>query len=141
MLLTCAECARLASRCLLRSGLCLSRAVSVAGVELLQPSTALAGLALFALLYCALARLWSTRRSPLKQILDRHPLPHEEESRLQASTSCRASMLRSCLLGVTKAAASRESVRHFCTMHGDRTPFAGQQQSGWQMPHCGSDRV
>ena len=62
--------------------------MSVAGVELLQPSTALAGLALFALLYSALARLWSARRSPLRQILDRHPLPHEEESRLQASPSC-----------------------------------------------------
>ena len=93
--------------CLSSSGLPVSGAVSLAGVELLQPSTALAGLALFALLYCALARLWSTRRSPLKQILDRHPLPHEEESRLQASPSRRASMLRSCLLGVTNAAASR----------------------------------
>ena len=74
-------------------------------MELLQPSTALAGLALFALLYCALARLWSTRRSPLKQILDRHPLPHEEESRLQASPSCRALMLRSLFLKVAGAGA------------------------------------
>ena len=55
------------------------------GVELLQPSTALAGLALFALLYSALARTWSARRAPLKQILDKHPLPHEEEAQLQAS--------------------------------------------------------
>ena len=78
----------------------VSRAVSRAGVELLQPSTALAGLALFALLYCALARLWSTRRSPLKQILDKHPLPHEEESRLQASASCKPLLLRSCVLGI-----------------------------------------
>ncbi|CAL5225202.1 g7985 [Coccomyxa viridis] len=57
----------------------------VCGVELLQPSTALAGLALFALLYSALARMWSARRAPLKQILDKHPLPHEEEAQLQAS--------------------------------------------------------
>ena len=78
-----------------------------AGVELLQPSTALAGLALFALLYCALARLWSTRRSPLKQILDRHPLPHEEESRLQASPSCKALMLRGLILGITCAGTQR----------------------------------
>ena len=74
-------------------------------MELLQPSTALAGLALFALLYCALARLWSTRRSPLKQILDRHPLPHEEESRLQASLSCKAIRLRGCFLTDTCAGA------------------------------------
>lgn len=60
-------------------------ATQCTGVELLQPSTALAGLALFALLYAALARLWSARRSPLRHILDRHPLPHEEEAQLQAS--------------------------------------------------------
>ncbi len=60
-------------------------AVFSSGVELLQPSTALAGLALFALLYSALARMWSARRAPLKQILDKHPLPHEEEAQLQAS--------------------------------------------------------
>ncbi len=67
-------------------------AVFLSGVELLQPSTALAGLALFALLYSALARMWSARRAPLKQILEKHPLPHEEEAQLQASflaCSCR----------------------------------------------------
>ena len=60
---------------------------SCSGVELLQPSTALAGLALFALLYSALARMWSARRAPIKQILEKHPLPHEEEAQLQASLS------------------------------------------------------
>jgi len=57
-----------------------------AGVELLQPSTALAGLALFALLYFALARMWSDRRAPIRQIMEKHPLPHEEEAQLQVSS-------------------------------------------------------
>ena len=66
------------------------------GVELLQPSTALAGLALFALLYSALARMWSARRAPLKQILEKHPLPHEEEAQLQASfLACKPVMMGS----------------------------------------------
>ena len=75
----------MSSSCLL---VCRNTADSIVpcpGVELLQPSTALAGLALFALLYSALARTWSARRAPLKQILDKHPLPHEEEAQLQAS--------------------------------------------------------
>ncbi|CAK0787945.1 hypothetical protein CVIRNUC_011167 [Coccomyxa viridis] len=87
----------------------------VCGVELLQPSTALAGLALFALLYCALARLWSTRRSPLKQILDRHPLPHEEESRLQAKVAGRvhaaADLLAPVAASITALAVRRLSGR------------------------------
>ena len=57
-------------------------------MELLQPSTAVAGAALFALLYSALARLWSARRSPLRNIMDRHPLPHEQEAQLQVGTQC-----------------------------------------------------
>ena len=95
-----------------------------AGVELLQPSTALAGLALFALLYCALARLWSTRRSPLKQILDRHPLPHEEESRLQASFSCKALMLRGLILGITCAGTQRAM------------PSSEAARNTWQTGRC-----
>ena len=40
------------------------------GVELLQPSSAAAGAALFALLYSALSRVWSSRRPTMRQILD-----------------------------------------------------------------------
>lgn len=40
------------------------------GVELLQPSSAAAGAALFALLYSALSRAWSSRRPTMRQILD-----------------------------------------------------------------------
>ncbi len=44
--------------------------LSCAGVDLLQPSSALAGAALFALLYSALARAWSQRRPTVRHIFN-----------------------------------------------------------------------
>ncbi|EIE26867.1 hypothetical protein COCSUDRAFT_59374 [Coccomyxa subellipsoidea C-169] len=71
----------------------------VCGVDLLQPSSALAGAALFALLYSALARAWSQRRPTVREMLD------EEEEGSPSAAAAREAALQRHVAGRVRAAA------------------------------------
>ncbi|CAL8467263.1 g6799 [Coccomyxa elongata] len=77
----------------------------VCGVELLQPSSAVAGAALFALLYSALARAWTARRPlPVRQLL----LDPGEEASPSAAAAREAELQRrvaGCLCAAADAVA------------------------------------
>ncbi|BDA40448.1 hypothetical protein COCOBI_01-1010 [Coccomyxa sp. Obi] len=72
----------------------------VCGVELLQPSSAVAGAALFALLYSALARAWSARR----------PLPRRVAGRVRDAADAVAPYIAAVAALVTRRLSGHDSV-------------------------------